>query len=654
MSSQQKKKFFKDVKHYFWDDPYLFRICADQIIRRCVYGQEAFDILKACHEGPTGGHHVMSKYGVTRRLDTTYHPQTSGQVEVSNRGSKHILKRTVGENRASWSHKLDDALWAFRTAFKTLIGCTPYKLVYGKSFHLPIELEHKAYWALKHANFDLKTVGNHRKLQLNELNELRDQAYENSLIYKKRTKKLHDSKIKNRIFNEWILQESREKNQKPSNNGHKNGKINAAPSISAASSKAKVFTLPNVDSLSDAVIYSFFASQSNSPQLDNEDLKQIDPDDLEEIDLKRGHFARECRSPRDNKNKETTRRTVQAETSSKNLSKLLESQVSDKTSLGFDSHVFNCQVSKCEEFHSHESDNRVRKNPENDRYKTGERYHAVPPLYTRTFMPPKPDLVFTDDLTASESVANVFNVESSTHNPSKDMSKTYRPDVPIVENWISDSKDKTEIDYGNPQRALKDKGVIDSGCSRHMTGNISFLLEFEEIDRGYVAFGGNPIGVPTPDNISPLTLKWLFKNKHDKEQTVIRNKSRLVVRGYRQEEGIDFEESFAPVARMKAIRIFLAYASHKSLTVFQMDVKTAFLHDSLKKDVYVCQPEGFIDADHPSHVYKLKKALYGLKQAPRAWYDELSKFILQNHFFKGTIDSTLFIRRFQDDILVGK
>ncbi|GKA73295.1 reverse transcriptase domain-containing protein [Tanacetum coccineum] len=144
---------------------------------------------------------VMSKYGVTHRLSTAYHPQTSGQVEVTNRGLKRILERTVGENRASWSDKLDDALWAFRTAYKTPIGCTPYKLVYGKACHLPIELEHKAYWALKHANFDLKTAGDHRKLQLNELSELRDQAYENSLIYKEKTKKLHDSKIKNRIFN---------------------------------------------------------------------------------------------------------------------------------------------------------------------------------------------------------------------------------------------------------------------------------------------------------------------------------------------------------------------------------------------------------------------------------------------------------------------
>ncbi|GJS18079.1 reverse transcriptase domain-containing protein [Tanacetum coccineum] len=212
MSSQQKNKFFKDVKHYFWDDPFLFKICADQVILRCVHGKEDLDIFEACHNGPTGGHHganltakkvfdagffwptiykdahefgapraiisdrgthfcndqfakVMLKYGVTHRLSTVYHPQTSGQVEVSNRGLKRILERTVGENRASWSDKLDDALWAFPTAYKTPIRCTPYKLVYEKACHLPIELEHKAYWALKHANFDLEIAGDHAKIE---------------------------------------------------------------------------------------------------------------------------------------------------------------------------------------------------------------------------------------------------------------------------------------------------------------------------------------------------------------------------------------------------------------------------------------------------------------------------------------------------------
>nr|GFA97340.1 Gag-Pol polyprotein [Tanacetum cinerariifolium] len=148
----------------------------------------------------------------------------------------------------------------------------------------------------------------------------------------------------------------------------------------------------------------------------------------------------------------------------------------------------------------------------------------------------------------------------------------------------------------NVKEAMTDLAWIDSMQEE--------LLQFKMLDVWVL--------VPAPDNISPLTLNWLFKNKHDEEQTVIRNK------GYRQEEGIDFEESFASVARMEAIRIFLAYAAHKSFTVFQMDVKTAFLHGSLKEDVYVCQPEGSIDDDHPSHIYKLKKALYGLKQAPRA------------------------------------
>ncbi|GKC23145.1 reverse transcriptase domain-containing protein [Tanacetum coccineum] len=143
---------------------------------------------------------VLQKYGVTHRLSTSYHPQTSGQVEVSNRGLKRILERTVGEHQARWADKLDDALWDFCTAFKTSTGCTPYKFVYGKACHLPIKLKHKAYWALKWTNFDLKTVGDHRKVQLNELNELWDQAYENSLIYKENTKRIHDAKIKNREF----------------------------------------------------------------------------------------------------------------------------------------------------------------------------------------------------------------------------------------------------------------------------------------------------------------------------------------------------------------------------------------------------------------------------------------------------------------------
>nr|GEU53031.1 putative ribonuclease H-like domain-containing protein [Tanacetum cinerariifolium] len=268
------------------------------------------------------------------------------------------------------------------------------------------------------------------------------------------------------------------------NTNSTNKSVNAAPSVFAASPKAKVSTLPNVDSLSDV---------ANSPQLDNEDLKQIDPDDLEEMDLKwqmamlimrarrRGHFARECRSSKDNRNKKTDRRTVLVE-------------------------VFNCQVSDYEDLHSQESDNRVTENKEND----------------------------------------------SEHKTSKDKSKTHRPDAPIIEDWISDSEDETKIESvpkqrepsfvkstehvktsresvkkGNKGNAEKASAcwvwktkckVLDHvsrltsasmnfkkfdytyalgrsiGCSRHMTGNIYFLSEFEEIDGGYVAFGWDPKG----------------------------------------------------------------------------------------------------------------------------------------------------------------
>ncbi|KAK1423118.1 hypothetical protein QVD17_18413 [Tagetes erecta] len=333
MTYQQKKKFFADVKHYLWEDPYLFRIGADQVIRRCVFGEESRNILRHCHEGPTGGHNgasytarkvldsgfywpslfkdayefvrscdacqrvgnissrnempqtilqvvevfdvwgidfmgpfptsrgnkyilvavdyvskwveaqalptndarvvvrfirklfsrfgvpkalisdrgthfcnaqmekALQRYGVTHRLATAYHPQTSGQVEVSNRGIKRILEKTVGSNRKDWSDKLDDALWAFRTAYKTPTGSTPFRMIYGKACHLPVELEHRASWALQTVNLDMSSARDHRFHQLHELEELRDHAYAQSYRYKQRTKELHDRHLKgNKTF----------------------------------------------------------------------------------------------------------------------------------------------------------------------------------------------------------------------------------------------------------------------------------------------------------------------------------------------------------------------------------------------------------------------------------------------------------------------
>nr|GEY33573.1 hypothetical protein [Tanacetum cinerariifolium] len=176
------------------------------------------------------------------------------------------------------------------------------------------------------------------------------------------------------------------------------------------------------------------------------------------------------------------------------------------------------------------------------------------------------------------------------------------------------------------------------------SGDINEIHEFDRLQVWKL--------VPQPDCVMIITLKWIYKVKLDEYGNVLKNKARLVAKGYRQEEGIDFEESFAPVARIEAIRIFIANAVSKNMTVYQMDVKTAFLNGELKEEVYVSQPEGFVDPDHPTHVYHLKKALYGLKQALWAWYDTLLRFLIYNNFSKGAVDPTLFTRKTGKHILL--
>ncbi|GJX41660.1 reverse transcriptase domain-containing protein [Tanacetum coccineum] len=297
MTYQQKNKFFSDLKHYFWEEPYLFKVCSDGMIIRCISGPETRTILDQCHYRPTSGHYgpnviakkvldsgfcwptiikeahtlvrlceacqktgnilkrnemplnniqvcenfdiwgidfmgpfpksykfeyilvvvdYVSKWVEAHALPTNdarvvitflkklfcrfgiLKALISDRVENTNKALKRILEKTVKDNPAIWSRKLDDALWAFRTAYKTPTGTTPYKLIYGKRCHLSFEIEHRAYWALKNCNPDLIAVGEKRMFQLHELDELRHQAYENSRLYNARTKVWHDRKLRMR------------------------------------------------------------------------------------------------------------------------------------------------------------------------------------------------------------------------------------------------------------------------------------------------------------------------------------------------------------------------------------------------------------------------------------------------------------------------
>ncbi|GKA60138.1 putative ribonuclease H-like domain-containing protein [Tanacetum coccineum] len=210
---------------------------------------------------------------------------------------------------------------------------------------------------------------------------------------------------------------------------------------------------------------------------------------------------------------------------------------------------------------------------------------------------------------------------------------------------IEDNVDDENIVYGcahDPNMPNLEENVYsnddDVGAEADMTNLDTHIPVWTLVDLPY---GKRVIGT-----------KWVYGKKKDERGIVVRNKARLVTQGYTQEEGIDYDEVFAPVARIKVIRLFLAYASFKDFVVYQMDVKSAFLYGKIEEEVYICQPLGFEDLEFPDKIYKVEKALYGLHQAPKAWYETLSTYLLDNGFKRGHIDKTLFIKRVKGDILL--
>ncbi|KAJ9544133.1 hypothetical protein OSB04_023840 [Centaurea solstitialis] len=291
---------------------------------------------------------------------------------------------------------------------------------------------------------------------------------------------------------------------------------------------------------------------------------------------------------------------------------------------------------------------------------------TTPPLINATpisqITPPEPDLPtnseeFSQTTVSEPSPTNLLPDPSS--NEASTSGQVYQP--PALR-WTKDHPIDQVL--GNPSSGVK---------TRRQAGNVCLYVNFisenepKEIDDALrdpawvsamqeelAEFIRNNVWllVPRPRKRTIIGSKWIFRNKLDEIGTIIRNKARLVAQGYRQEEGIDYDETFAPVARLEAIRLFLAFAAHMNFKVYQMDIKNAFLNGKLNEEVYVAQPPGFVDPKFPDHVYKLNKALYGLKQAPRAWYDTLSTFLLSKGFVRGKIDSTLFLKKYPKHILL--
>nr|GEW16102.1 putative ribonuclease H-like domain-containing protein [Tanacetum cinerariifolium] len=548
---------------------------------------------------------VMLKYGVTRRLAIAYHPQTSGQVEVSNRGLKRILERTIGENHASWSDNLDDTLWAFRIAF------IPHRLLIRKQSFLLVVLDlskvANPYISLRDKDLQKSkgpqvpvapTTDEQRLAKKNELkargtllmalpdkhqlkfNTHKDtkslmEAIEKSLptewrphtlIWRNKID-LEDQSLDD-LFNNLKIYEAEVKSlSSPSpitqnitfvslqNTNSTNESVSAVTSVFAASTKVLVYVLHNVDNLSDTCVACKKEKQHRASCKSKPVCSVIQP--LQRVLVTKPH-------------NKTPYKLLLGRTPGSGPTWLFDIDTLTQ-SMNYQPVVAGNQ--------------------------------------------PNSSACIQENFTTDAAAFDVKEPESTVHVSPSSCNKTKKHD----DKTKREAKGKSPVEFSIGVRDLSD--------------------EFEEFQITAIT--------------SPIPTTRVHKDHHVTQiigdlslapQT--RSMTRMVKeQGHTQEEGIDYEEVFTPVARIEAIRLFLAYASFMGFMVYQMDVKSAFLYGTIKEEVYVCQPPGFKDLDYPDKVYKVVKALYGLHQAPRAWHETLANYLLENGFQQGKIDQTLFIKK---------
>ncbi|GJZ88424.1 putative ribonuclease H-like domain-containing protein [Tanacetum coccineum] len=868
MLSQQKKKFFKNVKHYFWDDRYLFRICADQVIRRCVHGQEVVDILRACHNGPTRGHHGVN-YTAKKVFDSgfcwlTIYRDAHDMVTDMTKMDKNKAKRTKSstgmkrarKTKAEGVYILNGPTGQTFTIVGNACPLTRITITTEVPLRKSSALDNKTPKPVVTLVYSRKPRKSKTSIPVNNYKIASPNC---PLIFGLRLLQQMNRRslplahqLRQQILDTVKFEQSNEETHKPKSEDTSQEKLyllhmDMCGPMHVASVNGKKYVLVIVDDYSRFTWVKCLRSKDEAPVFIINFLKMIQVrlketvrrirtyngtkfvnQTLREYYEKVGisHETFVARSPQQNGVVERRNRTlieaartmlIYAKASlflwaeavatacytqnrsmirrrhGKTPYELLHNKPPDLSFL----HVFGALC-----YPKNDSENLGKLQPKADigifigyaptkkafriynrrtrriietihvdfdeltamafeHSSSGPVLHEMTPATISSGLVPNPhpstpfvppsrtdwDMLFQPlfdeflnpspsvDHPAPEVVAPINEViapvlADSTGSPSSttvdqdapspsNSQTTPETEPPVIPNDVEEDNHDIEVAHmGNdpyfgvpipeiPFDQSSSSGSIhtivhpDHQISEHnskwtkdhpleniigeLARPVSTRLQLHEqalfcyYDAFLTAVEPKTYKdaltqacwieamqeelneferlevwelVPRPDKVMVITLKWIYKVKLDELGGILKNKARLVARGYRQEEGIDFEESFAPVARLEAIRIFLAFAAHMNMVVYQMDVKTAFLNGNLREEVYVSQPDGFVDPDKPNHVYKLKKALYGLKQAPRAWYDMLSSFLISNDFSKGSVDPTLFIRREGNDLIL--